>query len=66
MKLTQAQWCSLVDVSEGHGPTAAHYPPAKKLVELGLCQWVQGKFSDKLVLTESGRQFIAEQQGDSA
>ncbi|QRY69159.1 hypothetical protein JVX98_13120 [Ensifer sp. PDNC004] len=60
MKLTKPQWLLLVDVDEGDGKASDTYPPAKKLVELGLCRWEPQKYGQKLVITEAGRKALKE------
>lgn len=62
-KLTLAQYCLLVDISDAPHPTASSYAPAKKLVELGLAEWVPGKYSDRLAITDAGR-IALQPQGD--
>lgn len=55
MKLTPAQKLLLREL-----PTtcADFYPPAKKLVELDLARWEEGRFADTLVATEAGEELI--------
>lgn len=61
MNLTKTQSELLMKASNGDGSCAEHYPPAKKLVALGLCEWNTGRFgSTWLTLTESGRAALKE------
>jgi hypothetical protein len=58
MKLTLPQAELLLNVFEKNGPLGCSdsYLPAKKLVSLGLCSWVHGRFgSSSLVITDAGR-----------
>lgn len=58
MKLTKPQWELLCDVANG-GTAVDTYPPARKLVELGLCVRESIGFSDRLQLTDAGRSALA-------
>lgn len=61
MKLSKPQWFALVDVSEGNRHFVRSYSPAKKLVELGLCEWRDGKYgSSWLDLTDAGRAALSQ------
>ena len=61
MKLTKAQRDLFIKASNGEGSCVEHYPPAKKLVALGLCEWNTGNFgSTWLTLTEAGRAALKE------
>lgn len=63
-KLTPAQQQLLMDASDECGVFCVHaYPPAKRLVTLGLAQWEDGiASSDWLNITEAGRQALAGDQ----
>lgn len=54
MKLTKPQLELLRDVANG-GSAVDSYPPARKLVELGLCARKVVGLSDRLILTDAGR-----------
>lgn len=54
MKLTKPQAELLRDVANG-GNAVDTYPPARKLVELGLCTREVVGLSDRLILTDAGR-----------
>ena len=56
VKLTEAQRCLLADAARPYGVTCSdNYKPAIKLVSLGLAIWTEGRFSDKLEITDAGR-----------
>ncbi len=61
-KLTVPQWCLLVDLDQAGGRLAINnrYPPARKLVASGLCEWQSKGFTDALALTEAGRRALEE------
>lgn len=61
MKLTRAQWFTLVDASDGGMNTYLGYKPAIRLVELGLCQWRKtGIFGRKVLdITDAGKETLA-------
>ncbi|WP_156386848.1 MULTISPECIES: hypothetical protein [unclassified Rhizobium] len=59
MKLTKPQMELLRDVANG-GTAVESYPPARKLVELGLCVRQTVGLSDRLEITEAGRQAMKE------
>jgi hypothetical protein len=62
MKLTRAQWFTLVDASEGGFRSHRTYKPAIRLVELGLCKWRATKGLERNVLdiTDDGDLALAE------
>lgn len=63
MKLTKPQWALLRDVANG-GNAVPEYPPAQKLVALGLCVRETIGFSDRLKLTDAGRAVLATEGKD--
>lgn len=56
-KLTRAQITLLSGL-----PTSCvfYYPPAKKLVDLGLAKWANGSPGGRLVITDAGRRALSE------
>lgn len=61
MKLTKTQEDLLTNVASGGRMVAGHYPPAKKLVALGLCDWNTGRTgSTWLTITDAGRAALKE------
>ncbi len=52
MKLTKAQRELLANLPSS---CAEYYPPAKRLIALGLAKWRPGYFDDVLVITPAGR-----------
>jgi hypothetical protein len=56
MKLTPSQVDLLLAVKAGRDKVASYYPPAKKLVAAGLCEWraAVGTEQCRLKLTEAG------------
>ncbi len=64
MKLTKTQLELLWYVSNG-GSAVDSYPPARKLVELGLCTRKVVGLSDRLILTEAGRELLAKDAGEA-
>lgn len=59
MKLTKKQLDLLKQVvSTGQLTCWDSYPPAKKLVELGLAEWRRGRYSDCLVATAAGKDAV--------
>jgi hypothetical protein len=65
MKLTKPQAELLRDVANG-GNAVDTYPPARKLVELGLCTREVVGLSDRLILTDTGRELLAKDAGENA
>lgn len=64
VKLTKPQSELLRDVAAGKNHVSTEYPPAKKLVSLGLCVWHYGKFgSSWLELSDVGRAALNEEAG---
>ena len=61
MKLTKAQE-DILRLTENSGfSCASYYRPAKRLVELGLCEWNTGNLgSTWLTITEAGRAALKE------
>lgn len=62
MKLTKPQWELLRDVANG-GTAVEGYPPARKLVELGLCVRERVGISNTLRLTPAGRNALDKERG---
>ena len=58
MKLTRAQKELLVEVSNGDDRCTPSYPPAARLVDLGLCVWAS---EYRLAMTDAGRAALQEQ-----
>lgn len=63
MKLTKPQIELLRDVANG-GTAVDNYPPARKLVELGLCIREKTGFSDRLSITPAGRSALSKETGE--
>lgn len=60
MKLTNPQRALLEMVNEtGFTTCSESYPPARKLVELGLVVWRKGKYSGWLEPTQAGKDELA-------
>lgn len=66
IKLTKPQRELLFDISERPKPIAAHYAPAKHLVQLGLAEWTMGRFDDVLGITRLGQDTRRALQGRSS
>lgn len=64
MKLTQAQSKLLQEVSkEGGMRVSETYPPAKKLVVIGLCEFKRGKYgSMSITITDAGRKALEDRE----
>lgn len=64
MKLTGPQKELLVSAYEGRGHVVEYYPPAKKLVALGLCEWRTVGLSTFLSVTDAGRDALEASEED--
>jgi hypothetical protein len=62
MKLTKPQGELLRDVANG-GSAVEEYPPARRLVELGLCVRERIGISNMLRITEAGRNALDKERG---
>ncbi|WP_172352730.1 hypothetical protein [Mesorhizobium sp. NZP2298] len=62
-KLTKPQIELLADLADTSCSASSTYAPARKLVELGLARWIDGKYGDFLAITESGRTALASEGG---
>ncbi|MDP9590641.1 UNVERIFIED_ORG: hypothetical protein J2W19_003205 [Shinella zoogloeoides] len=62
MKLTKPQRELLRDVAKG-GNAAEEYPPARKLIELGLCIRERVGISSILRITPAGRNALDKERG---
>lgn len=59
MKLTEAQHELLADVGRRTQFVAGYYPPARKLVKMGLCTWTDTGW---LAITDAGRTALREDE----
>lgn len=63
--LTKAQYFLLVEISDAPQATSSSYAPAKKLVEIGLAEWVPGKYTDHLAITDAGHTALSDGGGSN-
>jgi hypothetical protein len=67
LKLTATQAELLLQIADGDDKVAEYYPPAKKLVSLGLCDWSNESLlaQSRLVLTAAGADEVAARRPSS-
>lgn len=64
MKLSPAQREMLQSAVHGNGGCAENYPPAEKLVAMGLCTGQRSTFgSYRLIPTDAGRRALSDPEG---
>ena len=62
MKLTKPQAELLLELNAASEVAVWDgYPPAKKLVELGLAEWMHRRYGDTLRITPAGRAAIGDE-----
>lgn len=59
-KLTKPQRDLLFQLSEGAQYVVSYYPPAIRLVDLGLAEWRTGRTEVALYITPAGRTALSE------
>jgi hypothetical protein len=60
MKLTKPQIQTLRQLAKDFSGASTLYKPAMKLVALGLAEVRIGRFTDRVQITEAGREFLKE------
>jgi hypothetical protein len=59
MKLSDAQSNLLQDIMWRPRHCSTSYKPAIKLVALGYAEWIEGRYSEALKITQAGRDALA-------
>jgi hypothetical protein len=59
-KLTKPQRALLAELSAGQRTVWEGYKPASRLIDLGYAEWIEGRWSASLRITEAGRRAISE------